>query len=169
MESLWTDISLPQYPKLQGDITTDVLVVGGGMAGLLCAHQLQMAGASVVVAEARQICGGVTTNTTAKVTSQHGLCYHHLLQTLGKERAKQYLQIHQKAVAKYRALAAKIPCHWEDMANYVYSETNRQILEEEASALHRLGFPATLKSRSSLLFNIFSNNIINIFSCKAIE
>ena len=154
MESLWCDISLPQYPKLQGDITTDVLVIGGGMAGLLCAHQLQMAGASVVVAEARRICGGVTANTTAKVTSQHGLIYHKLMQTLGKEQAKMYLQINQAAISQYRSLAAKIPCHWEDKANYVYSETNRQALEEEASALHRLGYPATLKSQAKLPFPV---------------
>ena len=154
MESLWSDISLPQSPKLQGDITTDVLVIGGGMAGLLCAYMLQNAGVSVVVAEARRICGGVTANTTAKVTSQHGLIYHNLLQTLGKEQAKMYLQINQAAIAQYRSLAAQIPCHWEEKANYVYSETNRQALEEEASALHRLGFPATLKSRATLPFPV---------------
>ena len=154
MESLWSDISLPQYPKLQGDITTDVLVVGGGIAGLLCAYQLQAAGADVVVAEARRICSGVTRNTTAKVTSQHGLIYHKLLQTLGKEQAKMYLQLNQAAIGQFRSLAVQIPCHWEDKANYVYSETDRQTLEEEASALHRLGFPATLKSRATLPFPV---------------
>ena len=154
MESLWSDISLPQYPKLQGDITTDVLVIGGGMAGLLCAYMLQNAGVSVVVAEARRICGGVTMNTTAKVTSQHGLIYNKLLQTLRKEKAKMYLQVNQAAIAQYRSLAAQIPCHWEEKTSYVYSETNRQALEEEASALHRLGFPATLKSKTALPFPV---------------
>lgn len=154
MESIWSDYNMPQFTPLDGSIKTDVLVIGGGIAGLLCAYQLQNAGIAVVVAEARKICGGVTANTTAKVTAQHGLIYHHLLQTLGKERTKQYLQIHQKAVAQYRTIADKIPCHWEDTANYVYSETNRQILEEEAGALHRMGFPATLKSRSSLPFPV---------------
>ena len=129
MESLWSDISLPQYPQLQGDITTDVLVIGGGMAGLLCAYMLQDAGASVVVAEARRICGGVTMNTTAKVTSQHGLIYHKLLQTLGKEQAKMYLHVNQAALGQYRQLCAQIPCHWEEKANYVYSETDRRALE----------------------------------------
>ena len=154
MESLWSKFPLPQYPKLQGDILTDVLVIGGGMAGLLCAYRLQAAGVDVAVAEARNICGGVTANTTAKVTSQHALIYNKLLQALGMERAKMYLRIHQDAISQYRSLCAHIPCHWEDKANYVYSETNRQILEEEASALHRMGFPATLKSRSSLPFPV---------------
>lgn len=154
MESLWSKFPLPQYPELQGDITTDVLVIGGGMAGLLCAHKLQMAGISVVVAEARRICGGVTANTTAKVTSQHGLIYHKLLQTLGKEQAKMYLQLNQAAISKFRSLSAHISCHWEEKNNYVYSETDRQALEDEAGALHRMGFPATLKSRANLPFPV---------------
>ena len=154
MESLWSDYAIPQYDALQGNRKTDVLVIGGGMAGLLCAHQLQTAGVDVVVAEARRICGGVTRNTTAKVTSQHGLIYNKLLQQMGMERAKMYLQANQSAIAQYRALCAEMPCHWEEKANYVYSEANRQALEEEASALHRMGFPATLKSRSGLPFPV---------------
>ena len=38
MESIWRESArLPQYPQLKGDISTDVLVIGGGMAGLLWA------------------------------------------------------------------------------------------------------------------------------------
>ena len=45
MESIWhKTIQLPQFPQLKGDVSTDVLVIGGGMAGLLCAYQLKRAG-----------------------------------------------------------------------------------------------------------------------------
>ena len=37
MISLWEDASLPHFPRLQGDTKTDVLIVGGGIAGLLTA------------------------------------------------------------------------------------------------------------------------------------
>ena len=66
MESLWSELIMPRFTPLEGNIKTDVLVIGGGIAGLLCAYQLQNAGLTAVVAEARQICGGVTANTTAK-------------------------------------------------------------------------------------------------------
>ena len=38
MDSIWTrSEKLPSFPQLQGDKKTDVLVVGGGMAVILCA------------------------------------------------------------------------------------------------------------------------------------
>ena len=52
MESIWREsVRLPQYPRLEGEVSTDVLVIGGGMAGLLCAYRLKEAGVPCVVAE----------------------------------------------------------------------------------------------------------------------
>lgn len=36
---------------------------------------------------AGRIAGGETGNTTAKITSQHGMCYQKLIRTLGKKKA----------------------------------------------------------------------------------
>ena len=66
--SIWHGTPLPRFETLQRAIKTDVLVIGGGMAGLLCAYQLQNAGVDVVLVEQNRICGGVTGNTTAKIT-----------------------------------------------------------------------------------------------------
>ena len=61
MESIWSaTVQLPHFPALEEEIHTDVLVVGGGMAGLLCALKLQRAGVDCVVAEAKTIAGGIT-------------------------------------------------------------------------------------------------------------
>ena len=45
MLSVWkNDSKLPEFEKLRGDLKTDVLIIGGGMAGILCAYMLQQAG-----------------------------------------------------------------------------------------------------------------------------
>ena len=37
MASVWEkEVQLPRFAPLEGDLRTDVLVVGGGLAGLLC-------------------------------------------------------------------------------------------------------------------------------------
>lgn len=55
-----------------------------------------------MLAEAETVCSGITKNTTAKLTSQHGLIYDKLIRTLGVERAKGYLSANQAALQKYR-------------------------------------------------------------------
>ena len=142
MESIWKDIEMPRFRPLSGDTKTDVLVIGGGMAGLLCAHRLRQAGIHCIVAEADRIGSGITQNTTAKVTAQHGLIYHKLMEKYGSETAKLYLDANEKAVAALRGLAQDAGCDWQDRKNYIYSTSHRAALETELTALQSLGFPA---------------------------
>lgn len=152
INSIWEGTQLPHFSPLSGDRKTDVLVIGGGMAGLLCAYKLKNAGVDVLLVEADRICSGVTSKTTAKITSQHGLIYHKLLKNLGKEQAKLYLQANESAVGEYAALCKEIPCHFENQNAYAYSLQNRHILEQEVHALHLLGYPARLKESLPLPF-----------------
>ena len=77
VHSLWSDtVMLPSFEALNKHIKTDVLIIGGGITGLLTAHYLQQAGVNYILVEADTILSGITKNTTAKITSQHGLIYH---------------------------------------------------------------------------------------------
>jgi gamma-glutamylputrescine oxidase len=53
--SLWLDGVSRSYPRLDGDVTADVAVVGAGIAGIATAYFLAAGGASVVVLEARGV------------------------------------------------------------------------------------------------------------------
>ena len=145
MESIWSASShLPQFPRLEENIKTDVLIIGGGMAGLLCAYELQQAGVPYVLVEAKRICSGVTANTTAKITAQHGLVYHKLVSKFGIEKAAQYLQANQAALENYRRLCREIDCDFEEKDAYVYSVDRPKKLDAELEALQRIGFSAEL-------------------------
>ncbi len=89
MKSVWSIQSeLPNFPTLKSDIKTDVLIIGGGIAGILTAYFLQQQGVNYVLVEKNKICGGTTSNTTAKITFQHGLIYQEILNGMGAEKAK---------------------------------------------------------------------------------
>lgn len=141
--SLWSEtVTMPTFPSLEQDAKTDVLIVGGGMTGLLCAHALSQAGIDHLLIEADTVASGVTGNTTAKITSQHGAVYHKLLQTFGKETARSHWEANEAALARYRALAASMDCDWKDTDSYLYATGSPQQLEQELSALQTLGIPA---------------------------
>ena len=152
LKSIWAETKLPHFPTLLGDQTVHTLVIGGGMAGILCGYMLQQKGVDVMVVESGRICGGVTQNTTAKITAQHGLIYHKLTKQLGRERAKQYLQANLAAVSQYHTLCKEIPCHFESQSSFVYALEDLQSLEQEVQTLHQLGYPATLKEYLPLPF-----------------
>lgn len=155
MDSIWTKtVNMPQFPSLEGDIKTDVLIIGGGMAGILCAHFLQEQGVDYVLAEGRTICSGVTKNTTAKITSQHGLIYQKIAKQRGNEVAAKYLEANQAAVRKFAELAKNIECDFERKTNYVYSLNNRKKLEKEMRTLESLGFGSVFQEYSELPFHI---------------
>jgi NADPH-dependent 2,4-dienoyl-CoA reductase/sulfur reductase-like enzyme len=48
-DDLLAETTPPSYPPLEGDITTDVLVVGGGIAGLHIAYEILQTGLKKVV------------------------------------------------------------------------------------------------------------------------
>jgi glycine/D-amino acid oxidase-like deaminating enzyme len=92
MRSIWSNtVTLPTFEPLNQDIKTDVLIIGGGITGILCAYMLEQAHVDYVLVEAKEICSGVTENTTAKITSQHGMIYHKMLKRFGTEKTRLYL------------------------------------------------------------------------------
>ncbi len=143
MRSLWNEtVTRPAFPTLESDTETDVLIIGGGIAGILTAYFLQQNDVPYILVEKDRICGGTTGNTTAKITFQHGLCYHKMLQSNGLERADMYLQANRMAFGKYAALCREIDCGYEIKNNYVYATDDRQKLEDEISALSKIGYNA---------------------------
>lgn len=153
MHSIWSDtVNLPKFEPLRRDIKTDVLIIGGGIAGVLCAFMLEEAGVKYVLVEADRILSGITKNTTAKLTVQHGLLYHGLVKRFGKERAKMYLQANEDALNEYRSLCQLMDCEFEEKDNYIYSRSDRGKLEKEVRALGQLGYNAEYASDLSLPF-----------------
>lgn len=53
------------YPPLQNDISTDVVIVGGGITGILCAYYFSREGINTVVVEKNHIAQGSTSITTS--------------------------------------------------------------------------------------------------------
>ncbi len=151
MESLWEKYTQRvRFGELDGNKSTEVLIIGGGIAGILCAYKLKKAGVDCMLTEATQICGGITKNTTAKITLGHGLIYDKMIKRFGKEKARLYLEAQIKAGKEYARLCQNISCDYEKKDSYVYSLCERKKLENEISALKILGVKAELSHAREL-------------------
>ena len=147
MDSIWSGTSKNEdFPQLKGDVKTDVVIVGGGLAGVLCLKELTDRGVDCILLEVKSIGSGITKNTTAKITFQHGLIYDKLIKNVGLEKAKQYLTANKNALEKFKKMAEEFPCDFEEKDAFVYSATDRIKIENEIKAYEKLGVSAEFTS-----------------------
>jgi glycine/D-amino acid oxidase-like deaminating enzyme len=107
MNSLWKEFEIKAREPLHGDTKTDILIIGGGLAGIVLALELQNRGADYLLVEGKNIAGGVTGGTTGKITLQHGLIYSKTVKEKGIDTAKKYFASNEEAVEKYKKICAR--------------------------------------------------------------
>lgn len=146
------------FPSLEGDLSVDVAIIGGGIVGITAARHLKDKGLTVAVVEARSVGRQVTGRSTAKVTSQHGLLYHVLEKTFGADRARLYGEAQEGGLRQVRALVARygINCDLETRPAIVYALTDDEAAQvgAEAEVAQRLGLPAALMQETDLPFAV---------------
>ena len=155
--SIWESIDQTGkscHGKMECMEVTDVVIIGGGLCGLLCTWFLKDAGIDCILLDKDQIAGGTSKGEMGQVTSQHGLIYSQLLEREGEERARMYLQANELAIEKYRELAGKFACDFEERSSYIYSRNNREQIEREVEVVNRLGKKAEFCEDVELPFDI---------------
>ncbi len=139
MNSLWlNNADFKKFPCLNGEHSTDVLIIGGGLCGILCANELKKLGVDYMLVERDRIFRKTSGNTTAKITSQHNLIYSQLTKKFGSETAEKYYHINEKAVSAYSELCKNIDCDFSVRDNYIYSLTSIKKLSDEMNALQAI-------------------------------
>ena len=146
------------YPKLDEDLNTEVCVIGGGLVGLTTAYMLTKKGFNVIVLEKSNICSHTSGNTTAKITSQHGLFYQYLVNSYSKDYAKKYLEANEMAILEIKEIVKqeKIDCDFEEQDSYVFTLDENEItkIKKEIESLKEIGYDAEYVTETSLPFEI---------------
>ena len=112
-----------KLPALDRDIDCDLLIIGGGIAGLSVAYQMINSGMKVVLIE-KDICGmGATSKNTGKLTWMQDLIYSRLCKNYNNDVAKLYLDSQVDSINIVREIVNKnkIKCHLEKTKSYVFS------------------------------------------------
>ncbi len=121
--SYWTSNVLPmRFKELKRNIETEVVIVGGGMAGVSTAYCLAKAGRQVVLIEDGNIGSGETGRTTAHLVTALDDRYFNLEKIHGEEGARLAAKSHKEAIDFVERTIAeeKIDCDFERVSGYLF-------------------------------------------------
>ena len=142
--SVWmatTDV--PSEKILNKDLSTNICIIGAGIAGLTTAYLLAREGKGVVVLDDGPIGGGMTARTTAHLTNALDDRFYELERLFGEEGARLAGESHTAAIDRVEAIVGeeKLDCEFERLDGYLFLPTNGklQVLEDELPAAHRAG------------------------------
>lgn len=160
MKSYWIDSEKSkEYPNLNQNINTEVCIIGGGITGLTTSYYLSKANIDSVLLEKDKICMQTTGKSTAKITSQHGLFYNYLLQSQGKEKAKQYFDANEQAIKNIEEIIHNegIDCDFEKQNSYVFARKKEEIdkIKNEIDAVKQLSGQANFVENVELPFKTY--------------
>lgn len=140
------------------DVKFDVAVIGGGLAGLMCAYELTERDYKVCVVEAKRIGCGETRNSSAMLSFAHDLVYERLIDKQGIETARQYLALNKRGLDKIVRIITEnnIDCGFNRADMYLFATTKKgaQDLLKERDAYDRLGFKTDVADSTELPYYI---------------
>lgn len=142
LKSVWQRKDDLQYKSLSANETCEILVIGGGLAGQLCAYYLSESGHAVTLVEASTIMSGTTSNSTATITSQQGMIYNDIAKKYCLDVAIKYWQAQEEGIQLFKTLIEKhnIDCDFELLDGYFYTQKKDfSEFSEELSVLHNIG------------------------------
>ncbi|HET9284017.1 MAG TPA: FAD-dependent oxidoreductase [Candidatus Angelobacter sp.] len=151
---VWAKISGLEYPPLAADISADICIIGGGIAGLTTAYLLTREGKTVVVVEDGDIGSGETGRTTAHLSNALDDRYYELERLHGGEGARMAAESHTAAIDAIENIAQTehIECDFERLDGYLFTPPmeDRTELEQEWHAARRAGLIVEWAHRAPL-------------------
>jgi len=149
--SFWIDSLDPlKYKSLSGDQQTDVVIVGGGIAGLSVAYCLLKSGRKVILIEDGYLGSGETGRTTAHIVNALDDLYSNIERVFGEKGSREAANSHTAAIdfVEQVVIENNIECDFRRVDGYMFLHPTdeRKTLEEELKATHRAGLETFLLS-----------------------
>ncbi|MEM5016319.1 FAD-dependent oxidoreductase [Metabacillus indicus] len=139
--------STQKYPELRESITCDVLIVGGGMSGALCAHTLSAYNLKTVLVEKRIVGSGSSSANTGLLQFSNDKMLHEFIKEIGKDEAVRFYKMCLKAVDELEKTAKSLskPVEFNRRKSLYYASDSGDVskLKKEFKALSKHGFPVS--------------------------
>ncbi|MBI3840513.1 MAG: FAD-binding oxidoreductase [Thaumarchaeota archaeon] len=141
-------------PPLERDLKVDVLVIGGGMAGVSCARSLMRAGREVALIERDELGGPATGASSGVLYYGSGTNYLEAVKLFGQQNADSLWLETARVIQEIKDTArdCKIDCGIRSCGSIMVAQNDGQLadVEEEHAGLQKLGLPTRLLSPDAL-------------------
>ncbi len=142
--SYWIESVEPlTFRKLEENIQVDVVIVGGGIAGVSTAYCLMRSGKKVAIIEDGFIGSGETGRTTAHLVSALDDRFYELERIWGEEKTKLIAQSHKEAIdfIEETVKREKIECDFERIDGFLFLHESDEVdsLIKEWKAAQKVG------------------------------
>ena len=145
----WTESAEPLiYNTLNGPKETEVLIVGGGIAGLTTAYCLCKSGKKVILLEDGFLGSGESGRTTAHITYALDDFYSDIDKIFGHEKAKYAAESHKHALdwIEKTVQQENIDCDFKrvDGFLFIHPSDKEETLDDEFEATKKVGLPTEM-------------------------
>ncbi len=142
------------YPRHRGKLETDVVIVGGGITGAICAYLFAETGVRVALVESKRVGHGSTAASTALLMQEPDRDFGDLARRFGRAAAREIWKSLARAtrdVAKtMRALKMNAGLRECDSIYFTLDPAKVNVLRKEFDARKAAGLPGRWLSGSAL-------------------
>jgi glycine/D-amino acid oxidase-like deaminating enzyme/nitrite reductase/ring-hydroxylating ferredoxin subunit len=142
--SFWERTAQKFYTKpLTENVTADICIIGGGIAGVTAAYLLGREGRDVVLIDDGPVGGGMTGRTTAHLVNALDDRYYELEKMLGQEFSRLSAESHTAAIDRIEKIVddENLDCDFARVDGYLFLPPGGSVtdLKHELDAVHRAG------------------------------
>jgi glycine/D-amino acid oxidase-like deaminating enzyme/nitrite reductase/ring-hydroxylating ferredoxin subunit len=143
-KSIWMDVEvMPGAAPLPGDLETDVVVIGSGIAGMSTAYELCQRGKSVAVIDRGAIAGGMTSRTSAHLAPLCDDLVSEMTKIKGADDAKLFCNSHAAAVDRIEDIQKRehIDCDFRRLDGFLFQGrgTPPDLIDQELEVVRAVG------------------------------
>lgn len=141
------------YPRLEKNVSTDVLIIGSGISGALSAYYLANEGYDCIVVDERSIALGSTCASTSLLQYELDEPLHSLKKMIGAYEANRVYDMCSEAIDTIEEICKKITCAEfirRPSLYYAAYKKHEQKIRDEYEARKQLGFDMDLLSQKDI-------------------
>ncbi len=130
MESIWMrDYQDKNLPMVDKNLTIPVLIIGGGIAGLMCAYNFMKNNIEFILVDRSKLASGVSASTTAQVSVAHDKIYDDIIKKYGEDKAFSYYKSQQFGLDLIKQIIKNenINCDYKEESTILWAKNEENI------------------------------------------